>query len=271
MNRGAVMRAAMFSLALLAVAESGGAAERGAALRKPATYVLDDAVDPAVWMQRLVGRFRLDGAIHYEEYIEPLDRGRRGKLQVESLLFDSNGEPILPADEEGAPTIMVMRPKVRDWTRSTAGKGDCINFGNGPGLQCVINVHWEDVWGDAVRSGLGGMSDLKPAMILAGLAPATGGIRFLEVDDKGLAHPGQVTLEGSSAILKPPCVNTPGVWNCEIVIKVEAGPDARILFAQVTNRLLFQRAEVGQRENVEQILTLSLSMRREQQEAAPQR
>jgi len=251
-----MIRATAFMAGLLA-ASWAGAAERGAAVREPVRYVVDDAVGPAVWMQRLVGRFRIEGAIHYERYIEPLDPGRRGKLQEETLQFDVNGDP----DPESQ-KILTLRPKVSDWTRSTTGKGDCINFGSGPGLQCVINVEWEDVWGNAVRAGLGGVSNLKPAMILAGLSPRTGSIRFLEVDDKGLAHPGQVVLDGNAVILKPPCVNAPGVWKCEIVVRVEARPDAGILFAQITNRLFFQRAEGGGRENVEELLTVSFSLRR---------
>lgn len=95
---------------------------------------------------------------------------RRGKRQEETLLFDINGEP-----DPDSLKIMVWRPKVSDWTRRAAGKRDCIAFGRGPGLQCVINVDWEEMWrGSAAAAQLGGVSDLKPAMILATPGPTPG-------------------------------------------------------------------------------------------------
>jgi hypothetical protein len=156
MNRAAVVRLAMPVAGLLAVADPAVCAQRGEAVREPARYEVDDTVgDPAAWTKLLVGRFRFDGSIHHE--YEIIDHG--------SLDADPRG----PFD---------------DWDVSLQGKGDCIDFTEAAGLQCVLNVVWQEQWLANLKVPLGGAPDLTPGMLLAGLMPSTGPgkIRVLEVD-----------------------------------------------------------------------------------------
>lgn len=165
------MNRPMACLAMLAFvalpAGAAGASQRGAAVREPVKRVVDDAVgDPAVWTKRLVGRFGLDGIIHHE--YEIIDHGPRD------------------ADPRGPFNV---------WDVSLRGKSDCIDFTEAAGLQCVLNVSWQEQWMANLKAPLGGVPDMTPGMLLAGLAPTTapGQIRILQVDRRGLAHPGAVS------------------------------------------------------------------------------
>jgi len=249
MNRGAVRLAATLALLrLLAMGDVAGAAERGAAVRKPAVYEADVAIgDPAEWTKRLVGRFRLDGSIHHEQEI--IDHGSRD------------------ADPRGPFEL---------WDVSLQGKSDCIDFTEAAGLQCVLNVSWEEIWRLTRQLPIGSVPDLTPGMLLAGLAPsaAPGTIRILEVDKRGLAHPGSVTLGGYTARTELPCVNMPGSQECEQIFRITAKPDSKLIFVTFTVRVRGVRSKSerkqlspGERptELLEERLTVSFSMRREPQ------
>lgn len=248
MSHCRVMRAATLMLGMLAVAHLAGAAPRGADVRRQAAYEVDDAVgDPAAWTKRLVGRFRLDGVIHHESEI--LDHGSRD--------FDPRGPFEL-------------------WDASVQGMSDCIDFTEAAGLQCVLNVIWQEQWRNNLKEQMGGVPDLTPGMLLAGLAPtAPGTIRILEVDKRGLAHPGSVTLGGHTARTNLPCVNMPGTQTCEQIFTITAKPDSRLIFVSFTVRVRAVRSkllrkthlEQGERstELLEERLTVSFSLRREPQ------
>lgn len=251
MNRGAVTPLVMAVLGLAAVADVVAAAERGASVRKPVRYVADDAVgDPTDWMKRFVGRFRLDGSIHHESEI--IDHGTRD------------------ADPPGP---------IEGWTESLRGRSDCIDFTEAAGLQCVLNVVWPEVWSKSLKIPMGGVPDLTPGMLLAGLSPssAPGTIRILEVDTRGLAHPGSVTLGGYTARAELPCVNMPGTHDCEQIFRITARPDSKLIFVTFTVRVraikakLDRKAQLGSvggrversTELLEDRLTVSFSLRRE--------
>src|SRR6185369_1914434 len=121
-------------LALFALADAGAdAAQRGERVRKPVRYEVDDAVgNPAEWTKRLVGRFRLDGSIHHE-----------------SEIIDHE-----PRDADP--------PVFEIWNESLQGRSDCIDFTEAAGLQCVLNVFWQEVWRPSLKIGMGGVPDLTP-------------------------------------------------------------------------------------------------------------
>jgi hypothetical protein len=233
-------------LGLLAGADLAGAAPRDAGVRKPVTYEVDDAVgDPAAWTKRLVGRFRFDGIIHHESEI--IDHGSRD--------FDPRGAFEL-------------------WDVALQGRSDCIDFTEAAGLQCVLNVFWHEQWRNNLKDQLGGVPDLTPGMLLAGLTPSVPGtIRILEVDKRGLAHPGSVTLGGYTARTRLPCVNTPGAQYCEQIFTITAKPDSRLIFVSFTVRVRAVRSKLlrktqlapGERstELFEERLRVSFTLRRE--------
>jgi hypothetical protein len=253
MNRASLMAAATVVLGMLALASVAGAAGRAEAVRKPLKYEVDDAVgNPADWTKRLVGRFRMEGSIHHE--YEIIDHG------------DRDADPRQPFEV---------------WDVSLQGKADCIDFTEAAGLQCVLNVSWQEQWRNSMKDQLGGMPDLTPGMLLAGLTPATdpGKIRILGVDKRGLAHPGSVRLGGFTARSQLPCVNMPGTQKCQQVFTVTAKPGSRLIFVSLVTTVRAVRSKMERkvaldqlpdgsierdRELYEERLTVSLSLRREQ-------
>lgn len=215
---------------VLAVVACAAALGAGGALAGPrdaasASQSADDnteTVEPAVWSKRLLGRFRLEGLIYHDECVYP---------------------------DGGTGTCM----SINEWQQPIEGKGDCIDFAEGPGLQCVINVIWPEMWREATgKAQLGGVSDLTPAMVLAGFVTTTaGGIRVLLVNDKGLAHPGALILRGSTASARPPCVNMPGMSYCEQRFRIEAKPDAKNLYVTLGTETRFIRSKLERKQSLD--------------------
>jgi hypothetical protein len=239
-------------------------------------------VDPATWLGRLQGRYKVDGVIHHETY-EENDNGVMVPYQKD------------PDDPE--PDYLV------EWTQPVAtGKADCTGFSDGPGMHCLLNIDWavgED--GDlfppeapvishtapktevhasppSLKMGMGS-SSLRPAMILAGMAPsAPGTVRLLLVDDKGLAHPATLAMSGDALIATPPCTNDPGKTTCAQRFRIEARPASGTVFVTFgvrTTFLQYRRPPIGAQraartmKHYEELLEISLSFRREAQ-AAPE-
>jgi hypothetical protein len=164
----------------------------------------------SVWVKRLLGRFELAGVIHHVEYVDP--------------------------DSGGPPQVM------NEWTQGMGGKADCIAFADAPGLQCVINLVWPEVWNEMTgKASLGGVSDLTPAMVLAGLDPDQDKLRFLMVTRRGFGYPGWSGLSGNSAITRPSCVDLPGVQTCEQKVQITAPADARLMQVVVSTKVRFLR------------------------------
>jgi hypothetical protein len=253
MKRRVVPCLALVALFALPAADQARAAGRGEAVREPVTYEVDDEVgDPAVWTKRLVGRFRVDGSIHHD--FEIIDHG------------DRDADPAGPLEV---------------WDVSMQGKIDCIDFTAGAGLQCVLNVFWQEQWRDNLKDQLGGMPDLTPGMLLAGVTPSTPGtIRMLEVDRRGLAHPGSVKLGGYTARTELPCVNMPGTQKCEQSLRITAKPDSKLVFVVLSTTVRAFRSKLERKqvlgtlgngsternmELYEERLVVSFSLRREPQ------
>ncbi len=88
-------------------------------------------VDPAAWMKRLVGRYRFDGVIHHVEMID-FDQ-----------FDDARPNPDIPGSEGDVRGASLY---ANEWSEAIGGKGDCIAFSDGPGLQCVTSVVWPETW-----------------------------------------------------------------------------------------------------------------------------
>lgn len=78
------------------------------------------------------------------------------------------------------------------------GRADCIAFGLAPGVICTINVSWPEVHGPDGEEVPGGVSALAPAMIQYGLDTDRFAIRYMQVDNEGLADRGVGYLVGDS-------------------------------------------------------------------------
>ncbi len=118
------------------------------------------ALDMAAWLPRLVGRFDIQGVVKFNQ-TEP---------------------DIFPQDRELA----------------AEGKADCIAVGEGAGVQCVLNVTWQEIWGTMGEAVEGGVPFLGPAAILFGFDPNASVIRYLLLNTNGIAEAQTGRLYGNT-------------------------------------------------------------------------
>jgi len=128
---------------------------------------------------------------------------------------------------EGVVEIQLDAERV---TRQAQGSTDCMAFGLAPGVHCEIRVTWPAVQGAGGAEVAAGASTLLPAMIQYGLNPDNVGIRFLLVDNKGLAHYGQGYLVNDTLTTTTPCSDDPG--NCQRITRITPGIDGQLVDMQ---------------------------------------
>jgi hypothetical protein len=216
--------------------------------REAATVaVIEDAgaagpTDVPAWLKRLPGRYRFDGSIVHREIID----------------FEQLNDAPPDADDPEGGEVRGPYLYLPEWAQPIQGKGDCINFSEGAGLQCVVNIAWPEQWRFTGKAQLGGVSDMTPANILVGLAPSTApdSVRFLLIDKRGLAHPGSLVLSGDSATAKVPCVDMPGMQRCDQLLRVTAKADGT-MHAELSVTVRFQRSKLDRKRFLEQVPTRS--------------
>lgn len=211
------------------------------------------------WLQRLPGRYVFNGVIHHVEIAD----------------YD-------PRDDYPDGEVMGVSQYLNEWSQPVVGKGDCIQFSEAPGVQCVINLLWPQMWDTLTgRASLGAVSDLSPAMLLGGVNPDDQSVRFLMVDKRGLGHPGALVLKGNTASAKVECVDLPGVLRCNQKLAIEAREDSDLIFVTLSTQVRYQRSKMDRkqfldriggddgplekpREWLDELLEVSFSMRREE-------
>lgn len=156
---------------------------------------------PELWLGRLVGKYKFEGLV------QVVAKGDCGPLPPDPAKQDQQSE---------APP--------EPYCRTIKGKGDCAAIGTGPGVQCVLNVYWQDMYEtafqkseadatevDASPTGVfelpGGFSYLDPAMALFGVDPVKAEIHYLLVDNKGMPEGGPGAVVGNRATFQTRCVN----------------------------------------------------------------
>lgn len=231
--------AALAGLALLAA---------GAAMAQPHAPPpkwKDPAGEPVPmdqWLLRLVGRYQVDGMVEVVDRCVP---------------------PQPPPDGSPSPAFTPLCSSVR-------GMADCAPVGQGPGVQCIFNAMWDDLYevvypteqeGGGVFAVPGGVSNLAPSMALFGMDPANAALNFLLVDSKGLAEGGVGRLHGARATIVSTCVNEKTLYQamrepppppeeCRRTIRIDARPDDSFLRFMVEieiNDDLFTRYELSLR------------------------
>lgn len=200
----------MKRVALLPLALAAGVLHAGprgdVAVPEPATPEqvearrLKMAEEMAAWLPRLVGRFRFEGIVDFND----------------------------------APT---REPPDPQKIKSAKGLGDCVAVGTGPGVHCVVNVVWPEEWNPQGEARPGGASFLAPASILYGIDAATSTIRYLQLDTDGLVMDGTAVLEGDTLrwTFAGYCVGKPQV-TCGQDVKIYAPPDGKFIqmFIEIT-------------------------------------
>jgi hypothetical protein len=208
----------------------GNNADAQARQQPQVEYQADPPVEMAVWLRRLVGSFSFEGLVHVPSLGEC---GSRGDA----------------ADKQPCQAIK--------------GTGACASVGTGPGVQCVLNVSWLDIWANMKNGNVvpGGLSYLNPAMTLFGLDPGNAAINYLLVDNKGLAEGGLGANVGNRATFRTSCVNQPGiVGGCERIFRIEARADSRLLHIWID-------VEVGPKDIGLPFSSIILTLRRVAQDA----
>lgn len=104
--------------------------------------------------------------------------------------------------------------------RRAKGMEDCITIGPGAGMQCVINVVWDEDYGADGQSGQTGVSSMAPALIEYGFDPVASKVRSLQVDNQSLAEPSAGNLRGETVSYSTRCANTPAAQLCQRVTRI---------------------------------------------------
>lgn len=126
-----------------------------------------------------------------------------------------------------------------DDRRNVRGGGVCVGFGVAPGVQCEIDVRWPAA--DAVEGLImGGTSTLSPAMMLYGLEPDEIGVRYLQVDNRGLAEGATGGIIGDSATFRAPCADV--IEACQRVTRIIARPESKLIDMQVDTEIFYELA-----------------------------
>lgn len=187
-------------LGLLLVAGPVVAQPRDSVVVDELTFTpVTDVAGMSDWLQRLVGRYKFDGMIQ-----------------------------LFGATCDAASASPACNP--------IKGLGDCVAVGKGPGVQCILNATWQDLFQVNFESGTatappGTVAYLDPAMLLLGLDPGASSINNLLVNDKGLPEGGLGSIVNVTAKFTTQCVNEPA--GCLRVMRIEAKPEASLVYLSV--------------------------------------
>jgi hypothetical protein len=115
--------------------------------------------------------------------------------------------------------------------QGVAGVAKCVAFGQTPGVHCTINVTWPEVHGPGGKEVPGGVSTLTPAMIQYGFDPDRLGVRFMQVDSRGIAERGDGYLYTNTLVTTTACVGIPG--NCQRITRITPQSDGQFIETQI--------------------------------------
>ncbi|MFO7325034.1 MAG: hypothetical protein DIU62_004880 [Pseudomonadota bacterium] len=115
--------------------------------------------------------------------------------------------------------------------RPASGSGICVGFGVAPGVQCQFTVTWDPPRPGRMLLMPASASAMKPVMILYGVEPDELGIRYLQVDSRGLAEGATGVVVGDDGSFKAACVDMPD--GCERITRITALPESKYIEMQV--------------------------------------
>ncbi len=122
--------------------------------------------------------------------------------------------------------------------REVRGTGVCVGFGVAPGVQGEFNIRWPETRALGGGEILGGVSNLSPAMMLFGLEPDEIGLRYLQVDNRGLAEGSRGGIIGDSAVFRTPCADL--IEGCERTMRITTRSDSKLVELQVDTEIFYQ-------------------------------
>lgn len=114
--------------------------------------------------------------------------------------------------------------------QGVAGNARCVAFGKAPGVNCTMSVAWPEVHGPGGEDVLGGVSTFNPSMMQLGLDPDRLGIRFMQVDNRGIAERGDGYLFTNTLTTTTACV---GIPDCQRTTRINAHSDGNFIEMQI--------------------------------------
>jgi hypothetical protein len=204
-------------IAMTALFGSGPIKAQPRAEHKVSSEAFVPVTEPAAmaeWLKRLAGRYTVDGMVHV------VQQGDCGTLPPDPAVESPPAPPEPPC-------------------QPIKGKADCIGIGTGPGVQCILNAMWLDIFNTDFENGTmtdlpGGVSYLDPSMILFGLDPGRAAVNYMLVDSKGLPEGTIGSIVGHKATFATQCVNIGPT--CERVFRVEAREDSSLIYLSIDIR-----------------------------------
>lgn len=169
----------------------------------------------------------------WKEYQEPFNWLAR---MVGTFVIDGNVDLRAQGNEEDL--------------RKVSGRAECVGFGVAPGVQCELKIRWPETSGPDGKAIPGGVSSLTHAVMLFGSelpdpnsrsiqinlpgrtqadqAPATPGVAWILVDNRGVADNAVGRMVSADTMQsRSRCLDIPG--DCERVVRITAWPDMRLV------------------------------------------
>lgn len=123
--------------------------------------------------------------------------------------------------------------------RPVVGTSLCVAFGLGVkdgvvsrnAVQCELQVHWQNVTAADGRDLPDGLAILAPAMVIYGIDWLERGIRYLQVDSRGVAEGGLGSLMGNTLVTTSTCADRPG--ECKRTSYITARPDGGLITMRI--------------------------------------
>jgi hypothetical protein len=175
-------------------------ADRAVGVAKSAAEGSGRISDFGVWLERLVGRYEIDGNVDQAVGFS--------KVQVGVSIHVN---------------------------RKVSGAADCRGIGEGAGVHCVINVEWQPIsWLDAPSMLAPSESfTMRPAVLLFGIDAAASGIHVLQVDGRSIAISALGTLSGDTLQMETNCgAYVPGA-RCERLVRITAKPASDLIQMEI--------------------------------------
>lgn len=164
------------------------------------------------------------------ELDEVLVSGARRNRSSQALL---NWLKRLPGEFAYEGNVELISETAAVTEESIRGAGKCVIVGRDPtpAVQCAAHVVWPEIRSMSGAELPRGASTLAPSMTMYGIDLNYLGIRYLQVDSRGLAEGGLGYLRGNTLTTTTPCVDMPG--ECRRTSRITAQPDGRRIQMQI--------------------------------------
>jgi hypothetical protein len=175
-------------------------ADRAVGVAKSAAEGSGRISDFGVWLERLVGRYEIDGNVDQAVGFS--------KVQVGVSIHVN---------------------------RKVSGAADCRRIGEGAGVHCVINVKWQPIsWLDtpSVPSPSEAFT-MRPAVLLFGINSAASGIHVLQVAERSIAIGALGVLSGDTLQLETTCGTEILGQKCKRLVRITAKPASDLIQMEI--------------------------------------